>query len=218
MTRPNILLIHADQHRFDCVGINGHPMVKTPNIDRLAAEGMNFTQAYTPIPVCIPARNSLMHGQWPSQHLSIANWDTEAPRPAKAGLPAFSQMLKDAGYHLAAIGKWQVHPNLGPLDYGFDTYIDDNYDAWRASQGIPPRHNPISGSARAILTSSRRIHDWAGKRDASSSNWSVRQSPNSPSSSVGIRKSHICPTSCRNPTSRCIHRRTSHHGPAIPIH
>ena len=45
---------------------------------------MNFTQAYCPIPLCVLARNSLLNSQWPTQHLSIANWDTEAPRPSFA--------------------------------------------------------------------------------------------------------------------------------------
>lgn len=49
--RTNILLIHSDQHRYDCVGANGHPLVSTPNLDRLAQEGVNFSRAYTPIPI-----------------------------------------------------------------------------------------------------------------------------------------------------------------------
>lgn len=143
MTHPNILLIHADQHRFDCVGVNGHPLVQTPNIDRLAAEGINFTQAYTPTPVCVPARNSLMHGTWATRHLSIANWDTEAPRPPETGLPTFSRVLRDAGYTLGCVGKWQVHPTRSPLDYEFHTYVDEkDYDTWRATQGFPPHPRP----------------------------------------------------------------------------
>lgn len=70
MTRPNLLLIHSDQHRFDCVGANGHQQVQTPNLDRLAAEGLNFTHAFCPVPLCVPARNSLLHGQWPTTHLA----------------------------------------------------------------------------------------------------------------------------------------------------
>ena len=69
MNHPNIILIQSDQHRFDCVGVNGHPLIKTPNIDRLAAEGINFTHAFCPIPLCVPVRNSLLHGQWPTEHL-----------------------------------------------------------------------------------------------------------------------------------------------------
>ena len=59
---PNFLLIHSDQHRFDCLGVNGHPLLKTPVLDRLAAEGMNFTHAFTPIPLCVP-----LIARWPGR-------------------------------------------------------------------------------------------------------------------------------------------------------
>lgn len=141
MSRPNILLIFADQHRFDCIGCNGHPVVKTPNLDRLAVEGLNFSHAFCPIPLCVPSRNSLMHGQWPTEHLAIANWDTEAPRPAREGLPGFSQALREAGYWLGHVGKWQVHPCRGPEEYGFHQHVSDGapYAAWRAAKGLAPR-------------------------------------------------------------------------------
>lgn len=144
MTRPNLLLIHSDQHRFDCVGANGHQRVQTPNLDRLAAEGLNFTHAFCPVPLCVPARNSLLHGQWPTTHLAIANWDTEAPRPARGGLPSYSQALRDAGYRLGYVGKWHLHEQLDARAYGFHDYVpEEEYDAWRAAEGLPPRprHN-----------------------------------------------------------------------------
>ena len=139
MPRPNILLIHSDQHRYDCLGVNGHPIVQTPHLDRLAREGVNFTSAYTPAPVCVPSRNSLQYGCWPTQHLAIANEGTEAPRPAREGLTSFSQMLHEAGYYLACVGKWQVHPQRSPLEFGYDRYIPDaEYRTWRAAQHLPP--------------------------------------------------------------------------------
>lgn len=144
MTRPNLLLIHSDQHRFDCVGANGHQHVRTPNLDRLAAEGLNFTHAFCPVPLCVPARNSLLHGQWPTTHLAIANWDTEAPRPARDGLPSYSQALRDAGYRLGYVGKWHLHEQRDARAYGFHDYVpEEEYDAWRAAEGLPPRprHN-----------------------------------------------------------------------------
>src|SRR5690606_35339156 len=124
----------------DCIGANGHLLVQTPNLDKLAAEGANFTHAFTPIPLCIPARNSLIHGQWTSGHLSICNWESEAPRPARDGLPSFSQSLREAGYNLGYVGKWHVHPQKTPFDYGFHEYVpEEDYPRWRAEQGIPPR-------------------------------------------------------------------------------
>lgn len=135
MSRPNILFIQSDQHRFDCIGANGHQLVHTPHLDRLASEGVNFTSAYTPAPICTPARISLQYGCWPTQHLGIANELSEAPRPAIEGLISFSQLLHDAGYYLGYIGKWHVHPHYGPLHYGYDYYIPSNdYRAWRLTQ------------------------------------------------------------------------------------
>jgi arylsulfatase A-like enzyme len=141
LAQPNILLILSDQHRFDCLGINGHPFLRTPHIDRLAAEGLNFTQAYTPIPVCVPTRNCLLHGQWSTEHLAIANHDTEAPRPVKSGLSTFTRRLRDAGYDLSHVGKWGVHPEKDPVhpDYGYHRYVGvEAYPRWREAQGVPP--------------------------------------------------------------------------------
>jgi arylsulfatase A-like enzyme len=162
--RPNILLIQSDQHRYDCLGSEAtaaleataaasrHPLVRTPYLDRLAAEGMSFARAYCPIPVCVPARVSLIHGAWPSRHGVIANWGTEAPYPsrertpggrgshAQEVLPTYTQALKDGGYALAHVGKWQVHPEKGPPAYGYDVHIpSSDYAAWRARRGLPPR-------------------------------------------------------------------------------
>ena len=60
--RPNILLIMCDQLRADSLGAAGHPLVRTPNIDRLAASGVQFTRAYTESPVCVPARINALTG------------------------------------------------------------------------------------------------------------------------------------------------------------
>ena len=139
MTPPNILLILSDQHRYDCLGINGHPLLRTPHLDRLAREGVRFTHAFCPIPLCVPVRNCLLHGQWATQHLGIANWETEAPRPPLE-LPSFVQVLREAGYWLGYVAKWHVHPRKGPLEYGFDAYIpEEAYGHWRQAQGLPPR-------------------------------------------------------------------------------
>jgi arylsulfatase A-like enzyme len=140
MARPNILLIQADQHRADCLGVGGHPFIQTPNLDRLASQGVNFTHAFCPIPLCTPSRASLLTGMWPAGHGAIANPDTETGRPLLAGLPTFSQSLREAGYFLGYVGKWGVDPQHGPTHFGFHTYISEkDYGVWRANLGVPPR-------------------------------------------------------------------------------
>ena len=139
---PNIVLIHSDQHRYDCIGANGHPLIETPSLDRLAREGINFRQAYCPIPLCVPARNSLFHGQWSVAHLCVANWDTEAPRPPPETLPTFSALLRDRGWNLGYVGKWHVHPEKNAQDplYGFHEYVPEGqYTTWRQTRGLIPR-------------------------------------------------------------------------------
>ncbi|MGQ9554081.1 MAG: sulfatase-like hydrolase/transferase [Anaerolineae bacterium] len=139
MSHVNILLIHSDQHRFDCLGINGHPFLRTPNLDKLAAQGVSFTHAFTACPACVPARNSLLYGVWPGEHGAITNWGTEAAHASEPGLPSFSQTLRDAGYYLGYVGKWGVHPKRTPLDYGFHEYVaEGEYQKWRAAKGLPP--------------------------------------------------------------------------------
>ena len=68
MKQPHILLITSDQHRGDCLGINGHPVVSAPNLDYLAASGTNFPRAYVEGPSCIAARRTILSGQKPVTH------------------------------------------------------------------------------------------------------------------------------------------------------
>jgi arylsulfatase A-like enzyme len=134
-----VLLIQSDQHRYDCLGAHGHPLLQTPYLDRLCAAGVDFGAAYTPIPVCVPARNCLVHGQWSTAHGAIANWGTEVHWPARDALPSYPQVLRDAGYWLAHVGKWHVHPTLPPAAYGYEAHVPaSDYGPWRAAQGAPP--------------------------------------------------------------------------------
>ena len=138
-SRPNILLIHSDQHRYDCVGAHGHPVLMTPNLDRLAAEGADFSHAFCPSPICSPARASLLTGQWPIQHGLLFTEIAEAYRPMRPNLPTFSALLNEAGYYLGYVGKWHVDEVLTPLDYGFHDYVpEQEYTLWRNEQGLPP--------------------------------------------------------------------------------
>ncbi|HUS91300.1 MAG TPA: sulfatase-like hydrolase/transferase [Phycisphaerae bacterium] len=142
MSRPNVLLIHADQHRFDCVAANpGAPAVlRTPNLDRLAAGGINFRHAFCPVPLCVSSRCSLLTGTWATRHGALVNFGVEGSRPMDPKLPTFSGALAEAGYHLGYVGQWHADPARRPEDFGFHEYVPDRlYDEWRAAQGLPPR-------------------------------------------------------------------------------
>lgn len=89
----NILFLFSDQHNPCFLGHAGHPFVTTPNLDRLAASGTAFTNAYTPNPICVPARYAMLSGQYSRDTLVYHN--NHIPHPE---LPSFAQTLTDAGY------------------------------------------------------------------------------------------------------------------------
>ncbi len=139
MDKPNILFIYSDQHRYDCVASNGHPFVQTPTMDRLGAEGARFTHAFTPIPMCVPARCSMLTGQWPARHGVIFNYDGETFRPLRDEQPYMPALVQMAGYHTVHVGRWHVDPKRTPLEFGFHDYVPGwRYTQWRRARGIPP--------------------------------------------------------------------------------
>lgn len=110
----NVLLIHADQHRMECLGAYGNPDIRTPNIDALATAGVCYENSFCPYPVCTPSRYSLLSGQYVHDHHGWTNHCTLAPEIA-----TFPKLLRDAGYATEAIGKMHFTPTY--LDVGFDT-------------------------------------------------------------------------------------------------
>lgn len=119
--RPNVLLIHTDQQRWDALGANGNADIYTPNLDRLAAEGVNFDRYFVNAPVCMPSRASYLTGQYPSQ-LSIYGNGVKLPEDALT-LP---RMLDNQGYTSGNLGKLHFLPHANRdhrtvhPDYGFD--------------------------------------------------------------------------------------------------
>ncbi|MFA7230500.1 MAG: arylsulfatase [Victivallaceae bacterium] len=105
----NVLLLMTDQHRFDVLGCMGNPVVKTPNLDRIAAEGTVFENAYTACPSCIPARACLLTGmnQWHTGILGMGNMQPPMGTGFQHTLPG---ELADAGYHTQGIGKMHFFP------------------------------------------------------------------------------------------------------------
>ena len=101
MTRPNILFITADQHRADCLGIEGRK-IKTPHLDQLAREGTRFSNAITPCVICQPARASILTGQLPRTH---GVHDNGIDLPPETGDKGFAGSLAAAGYDTAYFGK-----------------------------------------------------------------------------------------------------------------
>ncbi|MCL2832062.1 MAG: sulfatase-like hydrolase/transferase [Treponema sp.] len=137
--KPNILLIHADQHRFDCIGACGNQQVKTPNIDSLITDGVLYKNSFCPYPVCTPSRYSLITGLYPHQHMGWRNVSTITET-----IDTFPRILKKAGYKTAATGKMHFTPTY--LDVGFEEmYLaeqlgmgryDDDYHRYLKEEGL----------------------------------------------------------------------------------
>ncbi len=109
MARPNILLLFTDQQRHDTIHALGNPVIRTPNLDRLATEGVAFTNAFTPSPVCVAARCSMIHGQYPLHTGCKEN--TPMPQDRES----FMDGLVRAGYRTHGIGKCHFSPDLHAL-------------------------------------------------------------------------------------------------------
>jgi choline-sulfatase len=103
-SRPNVVLIMPDQHRGSALGCAGDPVVLTPNIDRIAAEGVMFGRTSSQSPLCQPARASFLTGRYPHQHGCVTN-ERNFPAPEE---PNFLHTLQDAGYHVAGVGKVHI--------------------------------------------------------------------------------------------------------------
>jgi arylsulfatase A-like enzyme len=131
---PHIIVCLSDQLRAHEVGCYGNPVIRTPNIDRFAAEGVRCVHAVTPNPVCLPARSSLLSGQYSRTccgTLTNTSWPKRDggaimplwPAAGRKHLPeqTLPECLRAAGYHTAAIGKW--HIDAWPDEVGFDSYL-----------------------------------------------------------------------------------------------
>jgi arylsulfatase len=111
--RPNVLVIHNDEHRIDCLGAYGNSEIRTPALDSLAADGVRFSESFCPYPVCTPSRYSFLSGQWVHEHHGWSNRCTLRP-----GTETFASLLRAAGYRTKAVGKMHFTPTY--LDVGFD--------------------------------------------------------------------------------------------------
>lgn len=124
MKRPNVLFIYPDQMRYDSMGNAGNTVAKTPAFDRLAAQSINFRQAYTSYPLCCPFRASIMTGKYATSHGMMANH-----YPINLNQSFLPQIMREEGYSTGWFGKW--HLNGGkkfeyvPEEYrlGFESFV-----------------------------------------------------------------------------------------------
>jgi arylsulfatase A-like enzyme len=112
---PNVVFVLSDDLRWDCMSVAGHPFLKTPNIDRIANEGVRFTNAFCTTSLCSPSRASFLSGLYAHGHQVINNF-TDFP----STIPSYPQRLHDNGYQTAYIGKWHMGEGNDEKRPGFD--------------------------------------------------------------------------------------------------
>src|SRR5687768_7285925 len=107
---PNVIIIFADDLGWGDLGCYGHPSIRTPHLDRMAREGMRFTDFYSSAEVCTPSRAGLLTGRYPIRSGMCGDKQRVLHARAKGGLPrdeiTIAEALKERGYATACIGKW----------------------------------------------------------------------------------------------------------------
>ena len=147
-SRPNILVLMSDQHSKRQLGCYGDSLVRTPNLDRLASEGMLFENAYCPSPVCVPSRMSFMTGRTPSGNRVWTNQNV-----LHSGIPTWAHALGIAGYETALIGRMHF---VGPDQrHGFERRPLGEYMA--VHPGAPMQGEPIFQAIPTDTTSQHRV-------------------------------------------------------------
>ena len=166
--KKNVLILHCDQLKADCLGFSGNSFVRTPNIDELAKEGTVFSQHIASASTCMPSRASLLtglyppaHGVWingvplnrkeyfhPMKKPAFSQWN-DMPVLATDDIPTMADIFSDAGYDTIALGKLHLTPNMASTEYGFQ----ESYLAWE-NNSLNDWNGPYYGFKKVALTCS----------------------------------------------------------------
>ncbi|WP_370204765.1 sulfatase-like hydrolase/transferase [Pararhodobacter marinus] len=156
MTRPgNLLVILSDEHQSRALSCAGHPRVKTPNLDKLAARGIRFTDAYTPCPICVPARAAFASGRYVHD---IRLWDNAMPY---CGTPrGWGHALQDKGIRVESIGKLHYRSNEDPA--GFDV----EHIPMQVADGVGMVWGSLRREEERVRTDTRMLGSYIGPGDS----------------------------------------------------
>lgn len=172
--KPNILFLFPDQWRGDCLSYLGHPVVETPFLDQLCHEGVTFTSAYSPSPICIPARASLFTGMSPSNSGRLGYVD-KVPWKYETTL---MKELRDGGYQTLMAGKTHFYPQRAALGFEemrlYDTQQHDrgfvsDYHAWLERAG----GGQVRDTAQGLSTSSWVVAPWTQPEHFHPNTWTT---------------------------------------------
>lgn len=169
--RPNLLLVSSDDQRWDALGVAGNDAVHTPVLDRLAREGVYFTEATVNVSQCMPVRASLLTGLATHAHGAYAH-QRQRPEASRArsfsNQPTLPSLLRDAGYETVLVGKWHLASDPWRVGFtrtkvwfpgGATVFVDP-----QLCKGESREHRPFRGYTQEIIADSA-IEFLAGERD-----------------------------------------------------
>jgi choline-sulfatase len=157
--RPNVLLVLSDEHRPDALGVAGHDHVETPTLDRLAATGTRFSNAYCPSPLCAPCRASFTTGRYVHE---VGAWDNAASYDGSA--PSWGERFADAGVPVTTVGKLDFRPGVE----AFEEQIEPSYRAEPDVNGLHREPPIVRESARERILAAGPTEEpgWHERQDA----------------------------------------------------
>jgi len=173
--RPNILHIMTDQQQWATIA--GRSGCRTPNIDRLAREGLLFERSYTPSAVCCPARAMLLSGAY-HWHNGVYNQVHSPPsvhRDMNPDVVLYSQRLRDAGYRLGYVGKWHASYLRTPLDFGFHEVAGINGCDPALLQKLDLNPDRVPRSTERLKVTNERMMRWPGSEPFAM--WGYKEGP-----------------------------------------
>ena len=147
--RPHIVYILSDEHSGMAMSHAGDPNVSTPNMDRMANQGVSFTNAYANCPICTPSRGMIFSGRY--AHSGPVQYFFDV---YKATAPSTATILRDVGYHTAYFGKWHCgdQPDFLPTRHGFDGWFGLPYSNDMGRQASPEMVGPYRETMAALGT------------------------------------------------------------------
>lgn len=155
--RPNVVVILTDDQGYQDVGCYGSPKIKTPNLDRMATEGIRFTSFYAPSCICTPSRVGILTGRYPTRvGVNVAYFPDD-----EKGMPlseiTLADALKEQGYATAYIGKWHLGhlPEYLPTARGFDSFYGIPYSN---DMGLDPAHT--KSAPTIVLREGKTLEDY----------------------------------------------------------
>lgn len=142
--RPNVVVFLADDMGWGDSGTYGHPLIKTPNLDKLASQGVKFTQCYSAAGVCSPSRSAILTGRTPYRNGVWRHLSGNHPAHLRSSEITYPKLLKEAGYQTCHVGKWHLNSKPHFNNPDFPQPGDHGYDYWMYTHNnaSPSHHNP----------------------------------------------------------------------------